>query len=107
MPTHAYAAESLAQLGPMAREGIPALLEVLKKDTVADVRAAAAYALGRVGSSSKIVLPALRAAMKDRDAAVRVSAPVPLGLLSLADEAEAAAFLLRLAWPRANQAERI
>ena len=91
----AYAAYSLAQLGPMAFDGIPALLEVLKKDTDADVRGTAAYALGRVGTSSKVVLPALREAMKDRDAGVRISAAGALGLLSQAEETEAVAFLLR------------
>ena len=79
----------------MAVDAIPALLVVLKKDAVADVRFEAARALGRIGTSTEAVLLLMREALKDRDPIVRVRAAESLGLLSPADEALAVAFLLR------------
>ena len=60
----AAAAESLGQIGPLAKGTIPALLKVLKgKDSA--TRPAAALALGRIRSEPETVIPLLVALLDD------------------------------------------
>lgn len=68
------AAESLAVVGPRAKEAIPALLNLMKDPANAPGRAAAARALGMVGAEAKMVGPALGAALKDDSPLVRLAA---------------------------------
>jgi HEAT repeat protein len=64
------AADALGQIGPEAKEAVPALIAALKDQEV-DVRSSAAYALGRIGPDA---VPALIAALKDHNVFVRSSA---------------------------------
>jgi HEAT repeat protein len=91
--TRGYAAYSLGQLATAAREAVPVLLMVLKDDSVGEVRAEAARALGRIGPNEKVV-PALKRALEDEDRLVGVGAAEALGLADPASEAAAVAFLV-------------
>ena len=51
-------AQAMGQIGPDAREAVPALIEALM-DTVADVRYWSALALGRIGPEAKAAVPTL------------------------------------------------
>ncbi len=52
---------------------VAALIEALK-DAQSDIRRSAAVALGRMGETAKEAIPALQAAMHDRDARIRIAA---------------------------------
>jgi hypothetical protein len=100
-PDDAYhGALCLEQLGPLASNSIPALIEVVKRgvaggrsqpkfkasvaappDPSAHNRAMAAKALGAIGVSSEEVLTALRNALDYPDAWVRQNAAIALGRL--------------------------
>jgi vesicle coat complex subunit len=86
----AAAAEDIGQMGAVraadAKPAIPALLRVLESDRSAEVRKAAATALGKVDPEPQQVVPALRQALKDRATSVRIAAAGALGLLG--DEAK-------------------
>lgn len=81
--TRSSAISDLARIGAIkasdAREAIPQIVELLKKDKDADVRRAAAEALGRMDPDSKQAVPALLEAMKDKTPTVRTAAATALG----------------------------
>ena len=63
----------LGEIGPAAKESVPALCEALK-DKYEDIRALAAISLGNMGATAKPAVPELRAALKDEDGGVREKA---------------------------------
>jgi HEAT repeat protein len=67
------AASSLGNLGPRAREAVPALAAALKSDE-ARLRHQAAFALGRIGPAARGAIPALKEALNDRDKDLRLIA---------------------------------
>jgi HEAT repeat protein len=78
---------ALGEMGPAAKESVPALREGLK-DKYEDIRALAATSLGNIGAAAKAAVPDLRAALKDEDGGVREKAAKALEKI---DKAEAAA----------------
>ncbi len=60
----------LAAIGPEAETAVPPLIQSLKSKNP-DMRVAAAYALSNLGYQSPAALPALKAALRDRDQRVR------------------------------------
>jgi HEAT repeat protein len=58
------AATSLGQIGPGAKEAVPALIKALK-DKYYTVRQFAAQALGEIGPEAEAAIPQLTAALKD------------------------------------------
>jgi serine/threonine protein kinase/HEAT repeat protein/Tfp pilus assembly protein PilZ len=74
------AAAALGDMGPAAKEAIPALTGALEdKDNT--VRCEAARALGRMDSAAKEAVPALAAALRDEDEVLRHHAAAALGLI--------------------------
>ncbi|MEX0712485.1 MAG: HEAT repeat domain-containing protein [Pirellulales bacterium] len=67
------AARRLRDLGPRAKQAIPALVAVLEDDD-ADVASMAAEALGAVGAATDVVVPSLAEALAHPDWVVRWSA---------------------------------
>ena len=65
-----HAAEALDQIGPDAKDGVPALVEGLKDENI-NVRRYAAGALGQIGSNAKEAVSALVQALKDNNDGVR------------------------------------
>jgi HEAT repeat protein len=63
------------------KEALEALIHALEKDPVAEVRETAAMALGKIGPDAQSAIPALAAALKHNDLAVRVAAAESLGLM--------------------------
>jgi HEAT repeat protein len=62
-----------------ARDAIPLLLNMVKKDKDANPRKAAVDALGRIDPDPKEVVPVLLEALRDKDAGVRQAAATALG----------------------------
>src|SRR5437016_2348719 len=83
--TRASAADELGHIGSIraadAKEAIPPLLGVLKKDRDADVRKAAATAIGKMDPDPEEAVPALTEALKDKAPSVRMAAAGALGML--------------------------
>jgi HEAT repeat protein len=83
--TRASAAEDLGHRGAVraaeVKEAIPSIVEVLKKDRDANVRKAAATALGQVDPDPSTAVPALTAALRDKAPSVRIAAAGSLGML--------------------------
>jgi HEAT repeat protein len=80
------AAEELGHIGSIraadAKDAIPALYDVLKKDRSANVRKAAATALGKMDPDPKEAVPALTKVLKeDKSPAVRAAAAGALAML--------------------------
>ena len=73
-------AEMLGEIGPVAKDAVPALIIALK-DKDKQVRGNAAVALGKVGPSAKDAVPALTVALKDKDVEVREAVQKALGLI--------------------------
>jgi HEAT repeat protein len=67
----------LGQMGPAAQEAVPALLELLQSDSVAD-RKLAVWTLGRIGQGAVGALPALQEAARDGDESTRILATAAL-----------------------------
>ncbi|MEX2118646.1 MAG: HEAT repeat domain-containing protein [Pirellulales bacterium] len=67
------AARRLRDVGPRAKQAIPALVAVLEDDD-ADVASMAAEALGAVGAATEVVVPSLAEALAHPDWVVRWSA---------------------------------
>jgi HEAT repeat protein len=65
-------------IGSGARDGVPALVQLLNSNRSAQVRAAAASALGAIGPAAEAAIPALTRATQDPDAQVRRSALLAL-----------------------------
>jgi HEAT repeat protein len=61
------------------KDAIEPLLEALKGDRDAEVRQAAARALGNIAPDAKRVVPALTEALKDQSANVKMAAALALG----------------------------
>lgn len=78
--------EAVQALGAIGVESVPALVAALN-DASADIRTAAADALGRVGPEAKAALPALTATLKDPEKAVRQHAAFALGVVDPEDAA--------------------
>ena len=79
----AWAAEMLGKRGQIqvkdVKNAIDPLLSAMKNDGVADVRRAAALALGTIGTQPKTVIPALVEALKDKAMPVNMAAVTSLG----------------------------
>jgi HEAT repeat protein len=79
------AADDLGHLGAIradyTKPAVPALLDVVARDSDAKVRAAAAKALGRIAPDPKQAVPVLADALKDKVLAVRVACATALGQL--------------------------
>jgi HEAT repeat protein len=75
------AAETLAQLGPLAKFAVPELRETLK-DKNGVVRVKAAEALWKIAPLPvSVLMPVLLQAMKDKDPGVRAAAPPVIALM--------------------------
>jgi HEAT repeat protein len=72
-----HAAAALGQIGPHAREAVPALLESLQ-DNDDSIRQWAAQALEGIGKEAEEAVPALRRALNDVNAFVRIKAAAVL-----------------------------
>jgi HEAT repeat protein len=84
--TAASRAEAAAELGRHGairardvKDAIEPLLEALKNDTSADVRRAAAKALGDISPEASSTVPPLMEALKDKSPAVKMAAARALG----------------------------
>ena len=77
-----YAVWSLGLIGPKAVDKISAVIKALEKDSAADVRRKAAFALGNMDPEGEMVVGPLVAALGDRDADVRQSAATSLPKIS-------------------------
>jgi hypothetical protein len=79
----AFAAEQLGRHGKVkvqdVKNAIEPLLSSMKSDQSAEVRRAAALALGDIGTQAKAVIPALKEALKDKSLAVNLAAVSALG----------------------------
>jgi len=69
-----WAAQALARVGPMASQFAVFLAERLSDDPDANVRGAAAVALGEIGAEAKGTAGALTAALRDQESHVRILA---------------------------------
>ena len=79
-PSDAYGRQAVAQvLAAIGKPAVPSLLEVLQKEDDPSLRAAAAYALGGLGRPIEpTAIPALIAALRDKDERVRSAAAFTL-----------------------------
>jgi HEAT repeat protein len=75
------AAVALAQLGPGAKDSVPALMKALE-DPEEDVRRRIPYALGKIGPAAKPAVPALIARLKDKSGEVRYWTALALGQIA-------------------------
>ncbi|HLN32681.1 MAG TPA: HEAT repeat domain-containing protein [Gemmataceae bacterium] len=79
------AAEDLGHIGAIraadAKDAIPVLYEILKKDKDATVRKAAAAALGQMDPDPQEAVPNFIEALKDKAAPVRIAAAGALAIL--------------------------
>ena len=72
------AADSLAEIGPAAKDAVPALIKALRSED-RNTRISAAYALQKIGPAAESAVPALIEALKDD--AIRVDAVSALGAI--------------------------
>jgi hypothetical protein len=79
------AATALWQIGPGAREALPALAEATR-DPASEVRVAAVKALGQTTQGTTEAVPALVEALKDKEADVRAESAASLGQIFLAEQ---------------------
>jgi HEAT repeat protein len=97
------AAEALGEIGPAARDAVPALADALRDGTQNwVVRVAALRALARVAGADAVA--PVRAALRDRDPCVRLAAALELG--GLGPPARSAAPALRRALTDEDEAVR-
>ena len=85
------AAWTLGEMGPVAKDAVPALGQALG-DLNVQVRQTAAWALGMVGPAAKDAVPELTRALKDSGNVVRANAAQALG--AIGPEAKTAAVAL-------------
>ena len=76
-PTRAAAADTLGNLGKLAKEAVPALIRVLR-DESSWVRRNAAEALGTIAGSTEDIVPALMQVSTDSEMLVRLNAVMAL-----------------------------
>lgn len=82
-----YAAQSLGRLGPEAGEAVPALMEIVEKESRTSARGHAAWALGKIGPpAAQPAVPVLMEALLDADVTEQVA-----GALEALGEGPAAA----------------
>ncbi|MGA3025259.1 MAG: HEAT repeat domain-containing protein [Bryobacteraceae bacterium] len=75
-----HAAKQLGELGPSARDAVPALTKSLHEDKDADVRAAVAETIGRIGPAAEgAFLAFARTLREDQDMGARCAAVRALG----------------------------
>jgi HEAT repeat protein len=83
--TRISALEELGHRGAVraseVKEAVSPIIEVLKKDRDANVRRAAATALGQVDPDPQLAVPPLTSALHDKVASVRIAAAGALGML--------------------------
>src|SRR5262249_34065404 len=79
---------ALARIGPDAAAG---LVEALKNDKAARIRAAAAAALPTFPDQGRVAVPGLIGATKDADAGVRAAAALALGQFGIDSDTRGAA----------------
>jgi len=79
----------LGQMGPPAQQAVPALLELLRSDSVAD-RKLAVWTLGRIGWGAVEALPALQEAARGGDESTRILAAAALEKIDAARQRHAA-----------------
>jgi HEAT repeat protein len=89
------AAEELGQIGPAARDAVPAIRE-LRQDPDGRVRVSATLALAKIRPDERDLVPALTAAVRDSSPDVRAAAAAALGELG-AQSGEAVAALAKAA----------
>lgn len=81
--TRTSAAREVGRIGAIraadAKEAVPVLLNMIKKDKDAAPRKAAIDALGRIDPDPKETVPVLLDALRDKDAGVRQAAATALG----------------------------
>jgi HEAT repeat protein len=81
--TRAAAAREVGRIGAVraadAKEAVPSLLNMVRKDRDASPRRAAIDALGRIDPDPKEAVPVLLEALRDKDAGVRQAAATALG----------------------------
>ncbi len=82
--TRSYIASALGEMGPAAKDAVPALVLALE-DGSWGVRANAACALGKIGSTSDGVIPALEACLDDTGPLVRMDVATALVRLGKAE----------------------
>lgn len=68
-----WAVKSLGELGPEAKDDVPAIIEALS-DSDSMVRMGAAYALAEIGPDASAATPALNSALNDQNEKVRKAA---------------------------------
>lgn len=90
-----YAADSLGEIGPRARAGVPALVEALKTGDES-LRRDAARGLGKIGPEARAAVPALLDALESDDTSLRGDAARALAEIAPA-EAEVVRALAELA----------
>ena len=107
-----FTAGTIAELGPKAKDAVPALIDALRSREVAaggrvmlgigamtdedgPIRLAAAVALGKIGPAARSAVPALVQALADPDSRVRGEAAAALGEIG-PDAAKAVSELARL-----------
>jgi HEAT repeat protein len=76
----------LGAIGPGGKAACEAIVRTLLRDQNVAVRASAAYALGRIGSASDDVIPALKQSLQDEDAFTRLVSAWSLVEMNLRDE---------------------
>lgn len=75
------AAAALGEIGPAARDQVPALIQAIQKDDFHGVKAAAAKSLGQMGVAANSALPALRELLKSQDEGVAPAARKAIKLI--------------------------
>jgi HEAT repeat protein len=77
---------ALGEIGPGAKDAVPALAERVRDDPDARVRAVAALALGKIGPPAHTAAPALGIALKNENPRVRAAAALALGAIGPCEE---------------------
>jgi HEAT repeat protein len=88
-PQHQFrraSVKTLKELGPHAKEAIPALARALENDEDCVVREGAAEALGKMGAAGKDAMPALIRASNDQDEFVREAVKQAILLIRSSEE---------------------
>jgi HEAT repeat protein len=82
-PVRLEALRTLELFGPEAREALPTLREILRKDKDVKARAAAASALGGMGADAEAAIPDLLSVLEDKEQAVQAQAATVLVHLAI------------------------